>query len=1009
MQGNSEQLTSYLEGSKIRFVVPVYQRKYEWKKENCYQLYKDLLRVIKEDKPSHFFGSIVASVVPNKGIMEYHIIDGQQRITTLMLIFLAVYHLLDEGKLVSEDENLKDEIYETYLVAKFKKGDDRYRLVPVETDREAYHKLFGPEEDYDRSSNLWLNYDYFYTLFSQLNDGVTVDELYAAINKLEIINIILEKDDNAQMIFESLNSTGLALEESDKIRNYVLMGLDTEKQYEYYREYWKKIEELTMNHVSEFIRDYLSIKLQSIPNISNVYPVFKEYVQDSQIPVSAVLDDLKKYARYYNVLLTCHSDTALKELDDCLYRINRLEITVTRPFFMEVLRLHHEGKLKSEDVLYIFVTTEIYLFRRNICDVPTNALGKIFVTIGREVFRYENNTDNFADKYAYALESRKESGRFPTDEEFSAALANKQVYLMRGRYKAYMFERFENYGTVEMKDVYTLLDNNIYTIEHIMPQHLNSDWQEVLGNNYEQIHEEWLHKLANLTLTGYNPSLSNKSFAEKRDAEEFGYKNSGIRMNQKIALLEKWDEDELTERSRYMVDRALTIWSYPETAFVPKEKEYDSCTLDDEDIELTGRELVKFSYKNAEMPVTTWSDMIISMVEQLHQQDKSVLTEIAYGFNKDAELSKYFSNNPSKLRNPVQIDNNIFFEKNSSTAYKVIILRRLFMLYHADPMDLVFYLKDVESANNINSKRHEMRKEYWTYALPLIQQANYLPGSVSFDKNMPTTLNETPGYFGIGGLHISCYADYEYTGVTFWISRSNAEENKKAFDLLYEHKNEIEQAIGAPLKWYRLDSKKASCIDYARGDLTVMRKDDWEKMAQVHMEWSSKFNEVLVPYVDELFGGKTAEQKLKRKQVVRAIDKWSAKNPGFMVDWPNSNLAYIRCRTRFMDEYLPDTPDHLSGWNTANHYYYEVRNNNGNELYLQLAFSLKDLTVDQRAIVESICEDSPIKWASSDQQWIVPFKSAKYPLDSTDYTNTVKSAMDGCLKEMRAFEESIVM
>lgn len=231
--------------------------------------------------------------------------------------------------------------------------------------------------------------------------------------------------------------------------------------------------------------------------------------------------------------LSVKSGLKNQKLDDCLYRMMRLEVVVTRPFLMEVLRLNQDGKLSVDEVLSIFLITENYLFRRNICEVPTNALNKIFLNLNKEILRYDNTPDNYVQKFIYALLSKKESGRFPTDEEFTEELSNKQVYQMRGKYKAYLFERLENYGTIETKDVYIHLDNNIYTIEHIMPQRLTPAWTESLGVNASEIHETWLHRLANLTLSGYNPNLSNKTFAEKRDSEIGGYKASGLKLNQK--------------------------------------------------------------------------------------------------------------------------------------------------------------------------------------------------------------------------------------------------------------------------------------------------------------------------------------------------------------------------------------------------------------------------------------------------------------------------------------------
>jgi len=293
--------------------------------------------------------------------------------------------------------------------------------------------------------------------------------------------------------------------------------------------------------------------------------------------------------------------------------------------------------------------------------------------LNREILRYDNTADNYVKKFIYALLSKKDSGRFPDDTEFTEALATKQVYLMRGKYKAYLFERFENYGTVETKDVYTHLDNNIYTIEHIMPQRLNLAWIEALGVNAEDIHAAWLHRLANLTLTGYNPSLSNNTFAEKRDAKEGGYKVSGLKMNQKIATKESWGLPELEERNKEMIALATEIWSYPQTDFKPTEKEFDSCTLDDENVDLKGRDIVKYSYQNAEQPVSSWVDMSEHIIKFLHRKDKSVLTSLAYG---SSDLAAYVNSDPGKLRSALKIDENIYIEKNTNTASKIEQVRK---------------------------------------------------------------------------------------------------------------------------------------------------------------------------------------------------------------------------------------------------------------------------------------------------------------------------------------------
>lgn len=1002
MQGNSEQLTSYLEGSKVRFLIPVYQRKYEWKEENCLQLYRDLCKVSQENRPSHFFGSVVANVISNKGVFEHHVIDGQQRITTIMLLLLAMYRLLDEGKLVSSEENRKEEIYETYLISKFKHGDDRFRLVPVEADREAYHKLFGDPVDFDRSSNLTNNYYFFYNLL--LKEEIAFDDLYDAINKLEIINITLEQGDNAQLIFESLNSTGIALEEGDKIRNYVLMGQAPAVQNQLFQDYWKKIEICTQDKVSDFVRDYLSIKQLSTPNLNNVYPAFKRYVSDQQLPINAVLEELLKYARYYKKLLTCKSELHSKQLDDCLYRLQRLEVTVVRPFFMEVLRLNDEHKLSTEDVEKVFLITETYLFRRNICEVPTNALNKIFVTLNKEIIRFDNSTDDYVNKFIYALESKKESGRFPNDEEFTNALANKQVYLMRGKYKNYLFERFENQGTVEVKDVYTLLDNNIYSIEHIMPRHLTTQWQEDLGSSYKEIHETWLNRLGNLTLTGYNPNLSNKSFIEKRDAKVGGYSTSGIRMNQKIASLDHWGPDDMEKRSKEMVERAADIWAYPETTFVPAEKEYETYSLDDEDVDLTGRDVLKYSYKNAEQPVNSWTDMMEQIVRTLHQQDKSVLTGIAYGSNGGFELGNFVANAPEKLRTPLEIDTNIFIEKNNSTAHKLTILRRLFALYHVDPLDLVFYLRDPEPESVAEEGRKFYRKKYWDMALPVIQAAHSDTGC--FANCKPGVSNAVNGYFGISGFCITCTANYNYASIDLWLGSSNQFKNKQFFDYLYTHKTDVENKLGTALKWLRADGYRSSWITLRLENVGITSENDLPRIAKFHAEWSKKYYDVFVPLLKEKETSWKSIAQESRAAIIDNSMNWAAGKDGirYEPEWSDNN--FVRFRTDYMDSILPDIPGSKSGWKTENHYYYEIYSKRGGDLRIQLAFNSKGLDIKQRQMIEQID-----KWYKGDGRegnwnWIISYKTKKYNLNQFTQEE-ISNILDNCFMEIQSFERDL--
>lgn len=840
MKGSECRLIEYMEGSKKRFIIQVYQRNYDWKTENCKQLYDDLIKVIKNKRRSHFFGSLVSVYEPSGRNTEFLVIDGQQRLTTVSLLFLAMYNLIDAGVIVPNDSSLGKQIYEDFLVDKYQPEETRIKLKPVKNDQKAFGKLFSSVDEHIRESNLTTNYNYFYERIQK--QEITIDELFDAICSLEIINITLNNEDNPQLIFESLNSTGLDLSEGDKIRNFILMGLPSKEQDEYYDKYWNRIEECTKYDVSSFVRDYLSVKQMVIPSQKKIYISFKEYVELQSIEVEELLKELLAYAKRYKILL--YGGTKNKVLDSCIYRLNRLETTVTRPFFLEVLRLYDEEKLDMSQVADTFLITENYLFRRTICDLPTNALNKIFLLLHREIIRYEGNDVDYVEKFKYALLSKKEKARFPDDEEFSAGFTERQVYQMNSKNKIYILERLENFSTAEDKDVYGHYDDGIYSIEHIMPQHLTPAWVKSLGDDYEQIHETWLHRIANLTLTAYNSKYSNSTFEEKKSMKN-GFEDSGIRINTYIAKKDKWTLAELEERNQYLMGRALEIWAAPTTAFKPVEKQLDSYTLDD-DTSLSGRQIARFSYKNTEQPVSSWVEMFQKVLQILYAEDKNVIIKLAASTEDNVAL--HFSMKESDFTKSVEIGDGIFVWTNTSTQSKLSVLSRVFKLYDTDPSDLVFYLRDEnKSVENEAGTRYEIRRKYWAYALEPIKEAH--GGGGSFCNVNPSKENWINGFFGVSGFNISCIANFDSARVDLYLGKAKKEENKKAFDMLMSHKDDIEKALGASLVWSRGDDIKSSKISYQLNGVSIENETDWLQMARFHAEWSKKFYDVIVPYL----------------------------------------------------------------------------------------------------------------------------------------------------------------
>lgn len=514
--------------------------------------------------------------------------------------------------------------------------------------------------------------------------------------------------------------------------------------------------------------------------------------------------------------------------------------------FLEVLRLYDESTLDISEVATIFLTTENYLFRRTICDLPTNALNKIFLMLHREVIRYDGTENNYVEKFKYALLSKKERARFPDDDEFGEAFAERPIYLMNSKNKIYILERLENFGTVEDKDVYRHCDDGVYSIEHIMPQHLTPAWVQALGDDYELIHETWLHRMANLTLTAYNSKYSNSSFAEKKSMKN-GFEDSGIRMNTYIAKKDKWTLMELEERSQYLVGRALEIWAAPTTDFKPAEKQLDSYTLDDDAI-LSGRVITRFAYKNTEQPVSSWAEMFQKVLQILYVEDKSILTKLAT--SSEDSVAIHFTLKPDDFIRSVEVGDGIYVWTNTSTQSKLSVLSRVFKLYDADPTDLVFYLRDdTESTQAEAGTRYELRRRYWAYALEFIKKAHDDNGS--FGNVNPSKDNWINGYFGVSGFNLCCVANFDSARVELYFGKADKSANKNAFDDLMLHKIEIESKLGIALNWSRSDEIKSSKVYCQLDNVSIENEVDWLQMARFHAEWSKKFYDVIVPYLIE--------------------------------------------------------------------------------------------------------------------------------------------------------------
>jgi len=566
MKANEKDFLRFLEGADKHFVIPVYQRNYDWKKEQCKQLFDDLIDIAKNSFRTHFLGSIVSIYYDKGKYTEYLIIDGQQRLTTLSLLLRAIYKFIDEKKI--ETAVNKEQIQDEYLINKYSKDDKKIRLKPVKNDNRAFEALFENEEDYVENSNITINYQYFYDRIAK--EEISVDDLFLSIKKLVIVEIELKNgEDNPQLIFESLNSTGLDLTEADKVRNFILMKEEASTQEEFYNDYWNKIEKNTNYNVSDFIRDYLTIKERVIPNKNKVYISFKKYALNKALDTKKLLIDLLKFSLFYKKII--NAKDAKDKVGIAINRINRLKSVVTYPFIMEAFNDCEKGIINEDDLVIILDIILSFVFRRIICDVATNSLNKIFMLIGRKIKKHNDYQNNYLEIFKYIITKERLSRRFPDDNEFKSKLIERDIYNFNSKNKLFLLERLENFENKERVDVENLINDKELTIEHIMPQTINPKWKRDLGENWKEVQEKYLHTIGNITLTGYNSKMTNKPFLEKRDMEK-GFKESRLFLNSHLHNLENWNEKNIKNRENLLSEKALKIWEYLGSSYKSTEK-----------------------------------------------------------------------------------------------------------------------------------------------------------------------------------------------------------------------------------------------------------------------------------------------------------------------------------------------------------------------------------------------------------------------------------------------------
>jgi uncharacterized protein with ParB-like and HNH nuclease domain/predicted transport protein len=595
MKAKETMVLEFLQNSS-QFIIPIYQRTYSWETEHCRQIWEDIIRAGKSNSSSVLFiGSIVyvadglSSVSLQAPLL---VIDGQQRLTTITLLLEALQRSLGTDEPV---EGFSAEKIKTrYLTRHLEKGDKFFKLLLSQTDDETIKAVVQERElPAEPSLRISENFEFFLSEIESLQGDY--DALCRGISKLAIVDIALNRgEDNPQLIFESMNSTGKALSQADLIRNYILMGLQPELQTKLYEAYWRPMElEFGQAAYGEefdaFMRHYLTIKFAEIPRIDQIYDNFKFYAIKEEVSnagVEELVKDLRQFAQYYcSMSLGREKEPELKRT---FQDLKDLKVDVAYPFLLEVYGDYKSGQISKSEFVEIVRMVESYAFRRAVVQIPANSMNKTFARFALSI-----NRENYLESVKAMFSSLKSYRRFPSDEEFERDLKIRDLYNFRRG--AYWLRKLENFNRKEIP----VLEE--YSIEHILPQNeeLNSWWQNALGENWGEVQSRLLHTIGNLTLTRYNSEFSDHSFPDKRDFPDGGFKTSPLALNQGLGELDTWNESTISERANVLVKKALKVWSEPKVdaaelkTLLNKQKSSDKASYSYEDHKYLQNNVVK--------------------------------------------------------------------------------------------------------------------------------------------------------------------------------------------------------------------------------------------------------------------------------------------------------------------------------------------------------------------------------------------------------------------------------
>ena len=664
------QITEFLSNTKIQFVVPIYQRNYDWKIAQCEELLNDIL-VAEKNNVTHFVGSIVYiydGIHGSREVRELVIIDGQQRLTTINILYVALYRFAKENNMPQ-----KEEIYNVFLTNQYiEDASCKLKLKQTDSNAKAFQAIIDEkEEQLEKYSNVKENFYYFKEKINQDN----FNKIFNGLKKLIFVEIALERGkDDPQRIFESLNSTGIDLSQSDLIRNFVLMHLEPEDQNRVYKNIWLPIEENAqfnsgaVSMVSDFMRDYITLQTKNIPNKNKVYYEFKKRYNKKGENFELELENIKKFSYHYKKIINPET-VSDQEIKKELCYISRLKINVAFPFLLQIFEDYENKIIDQVALIKILKLIQSFVWRRFVVNASTNALNKIFMTLHSKI-----KPDNYLKSLENALLSNKaERSRFPSNKEVESELLRKDLYNINNQNRDYLFELLENYNNREIVDT----ASDAITVEHIFPCNPSNKWKaELRQEEFTDFSENKLNTIANLTLSGNNGSLGNLSFIEKRDKNdnngEQGYKYSRLWLNDYLKEQDQWNIEKYNERFKIIYERFIKIWSIP---LINNDSPLDYENLESNIFdaeEPKSKNLEYFIFEDKKIDEKNFTRMYIYVLRELYRKNPELFLN-----NKKIKVSS----KKDDFRSPKEVENGYYVEGNTDSNSKFYQLKDVLKIF----------------------------------------------------------------------------------------------------------------------------------------------------------------------------------------------------------------------------------------------------------------------------------------------------------------------------------------